>query len=828
MQPYAHIELPASIASLFVEAEERETAACTVQQARLAEIGKVFRKELDEDVKWREESGIESVWLACEEAYAGMDDSNRHEFAGSKWTKPMTSDGPISTERADRNDEEEVRSNAFERMTARYVDAAAAKVSDIMLPQNDEPFTFEPTPVPDLVAASEDGRQLVHAGVPLQRDATYAESLALSGQTPPMNELNPTMEPQAPVPMQPGQGPAMPLAMKDLSAERMKQAMKAANGAKDYILDWFVEAGYTREMRLVNHDSARIGVGVMKGPFPKVQKSMAVKKVMDKQDGSWFWQVETLTKLVPSFERKDPWNIYPAKNCGENIHSGDHLFERDLFTKSQLRTLAEDPGYLSDQIEAAILEGPNKRHEEGRNPSISEADDRFDVWFRYGIISREDMQTIEDCVPKVEGRKGLRLGDGKKDVYAILTMVNDRVVRVVLNPSHLGKVPYHANPWSRRAGHWAGVGVSEQVSLPQRGGNGALRAWIDNAGISSGVQLVVDTEAIEPVDGRWNVSRNKVWRKRASASIDDVRKAITAITIPCLQPQLEATKNMFSRMAEDSTSIPLISQGQSGATSPETLGQSQLQDNNANQLLRDKAHDFDQNIKLPIVQQTYEYLLLDPDVPDEVKGDYKIKISSSVALVEQAIHDQFIQQLFPVVQQAANPYRVNPAKLFALVAKSKRLNPLEIQYTDAEWDTISKQPPPKDKVVQVAEINAQATIQRAKMDTDRDQVYVQAETERTKAEHETKMAELQMRERLAMLDYANQHKISLEQLKTELATTTMKLQVTKELSAVAHQVDLHKHKTSQEIDLHKNRSPEAEAPIVEPSGRAENGHAFEQ
>lgn len=826
MRTYDHIQLPDSITSLFALKAEKQASESTSQQARLIAIGEVFRRELDEDVRWRQESGIEGVWLSCEEAYAGMDDSNRHEFAGNKWTKPMTGDGPISTDKVERSDEEEVRSNAFERMTARYVDAAAAKVSDIMLPQNDEPFTFEPTPVPELVHSSGDNRQLVHNGVPLQRDATHAESLTLSGQAPPMNELNPTMEPQSPLPTQPGQGPAMPLTVKDLADEAMKKATDAALGAKKYILDWFMEAGYTREMRLVNHDSARIGVGVMKGPFPKIQKYMAVKKVTDK-DGSTHWQVEQVSKLVPWFERKDPWNIYPAKDCGENIHNGDRVYERDMFTKTQLRKLGGDPGYLPDQIEAAIKEGPDKKHEEGRNPAISESDDRFYVWFRYGIIAREDMQTILDCMPKDEKRKNRELGDGDKDVYAIITMVNSRVIRAVMNPSHMGKIPYHANPWSRRAGHWAGVGVGEQLDLPQRGTNGTLRAWIDNAGISSGIQLVINTEALEPADGRWCISRNKIWRRRAGATIEDVRTAIMAVEIPSLQPQLEATKNMFGRMAEDNASIPLISQGQSGETSPDTLGQSQLQDNNANQLLRDKAHDFDQNIKLPIVEQCYEYFLLDPDVPDELKGDYKIHVSSSVALVEQAIHDQFIQQLFPSVQTAANPYRVNPAKLFALLAKSKRLNPSEIQYTDAEWDTISKQPPPKDKSVQVAEVNAQATLQRAKMDTDRDQVYVQAETERTRAEHETKMAELQMRERLAMLDYANKHQISIEQLKTELATTTMKLQTQKQLSAASMQVDLHKDKTSKEIDLHKHKTPQAIAPPTEPAGRAKPGESFQ-
>jgi hypothetical protein len=89
----------------------------------------------------------------------------------------------------------------------------------------------------------------------------------------------------------------------------------------------------------------------------------------------------------------------------------------------------------------------------------------------------------------------------------IVTLINDSVVRANLNPLDSGAFPFHSMPWQRRAQHWAGVGVAEQMRTPQRVTNAALRALLNNAGKSAGSQLVVDQAAIRPMDGSRGPSR---------------------------------------------------------------------------------------------------------------------------------------------------------------------------------------------------------------------------------------------------------------------------------------------------------------------------------
>jgi hypothetical protein len=91
--------------------------------------------------------------------------------------------------------------------------------------------------------------------------------------------------------------------------------------------------------------------------------------------------------------------------------------------------------------------------------------------------------------------------DGPDEAHAIVTLINDSVVRMAINPLDSGSFPYHSMPWQRRAQHWAGVGVAEQMRTPQKVTNAALRALLNNAGKSAGSQLVIQQEAIRPC--RW-------------------------------------------------------------------------------------------------------------------------------------------------------------------------------------------------------------------------------------------------------------------------------------------------------------------------------------
>jgi deoxyadenosine/deoxycytidine kinase len=197
---------------------------------------------------------------------------------------------------------------------------------------------------------------------------------------------------------------------------------------------------------------------------------------------------------------------------------------------------------------------------------------------------------------------------------------------------------------------------------------------------------------------------------------------------------------------------------------------------------------------------------------------------------DSAIQDRSIIELQPIFD---NPkYMFNPKKVGALIAKSRRLNPSELQYTEEEQRKIEETPPPPAPAVQVAQIkaevekmkiqtqanveaaadasaeriaqmDAQATMEieqlrqqtaqlRIKMDTDRDNVYVQTQLQNAQTIYQGKLQELQLKKEIAISEFAMQQQLSIDQAKTKLADTAMKLKVQKELAAVDAHVQLKK------------------------------------
>lgn len=738
-------------------------------EEHLAAVGLVIAKKRDEAKAGRSVSGIEHLWEECEEAYIGIDPANRQEQGASRWAKPMSPEGPVASAHALARGE--YKSTAFVRLTARYVDAGAAKLGEILLPLDEKAFTFTETPLPELVQARQDTSQVVHdgLGVPLTRPAEPAEVVG----APPA----PTQQ--------------VPLTVKDLAEENIKLAREKAKRAEARIYDWMVECQYPAEVRKVIFDAARIGVGVLKGPYAKPSRDMVANAVGDGGEGGV--EIEIREGVKPAARWVDPWNIFPDPACGESLQGGDYCFERDYLSERQVRELKKTPGYIGAQIDRVIEEGPDKiklaapDERAGKLAGAATARGRYEVWYYYGTLSRDDHACLCQAAGKPLSRDDVPAD--RPQVFAIVTLINDCVIRASLNPLDSGALPYHSVPWQRRAGHWAGIGVAEQIVTPQKIVNAATRAMLNNAGKSAGTQIVVDRDAIVPADGSWTITPDKVWYKSGETNLN-VSQAFAALPIPNVTAPLMEIVQYGLRLAEESTSIPLITQGQSGPTTPETYGAAQLQNNNANQLLRSIGYAFDDFITEPVVRQFYEWLLLDPDVPADEKGDFKINAHGSAALVERAIQDQSIVQMGTMV---VNPvYGGDPKKWFTEFLKSKRFDPRAFTYSEEEQARLEQQPPPKPPQVQAAEINTQARIEVAK-------------TEATIALHE-----LQMRRELAMMDYAARHQITLEQVKAQLAKTAMTLDTQKQLSA------------------RRNGGGQVATPAVEPAGRAANGRAFEQ
>ena len=737
---------------------------------RLDKLGSIVAKKRDEAVAARKESGIERIWTEDEEYYLGIDDENR---ANHVYTKSATTTGGLSS---NTKDDKKGRATAFFNITRQFVDSASARMGDILLPSGDWNFAIKPTPVPELEKIKGSTQPVVSP----------------KGNTP-RNE----------------DGSAYTLGQ--FAAEETSDAGEKVKKAETRIRDWLTECQYHAEVRKVIEDSAKIGTGVLRGAYPGKSKSRIVLN----------GQLSIKEGISPTSKHIKPENFFPDRNCGDNIQKGSYVIERDHMSARELRNLKGIPKYLDDRIDMVLEEGPGKRNVNSDGAYIGEGstkdDDRFEVWYFFGDINIDDLEAM-----------GTKVDEVKRDaVPAIVVMVNDTVIKGFLNPLDNGEFPYDLMPWQRMSDSPWGVGVSRQGRVPQEMLLASARALMKNMGLSAAPQIILRQSAIRPADGDWTLVGGKIWLATEEADIKSVGDAFLSIIIPSMQQELSGIIQMAYKMMEDATGISFLLQGQQGSA-PDTVGGMELLHKNASALLRRVARVFDECITEPHIRRYYDWLLIYGE--DDEKGDLKIEAIGSTALVEREIQSAQASQ---ILNMSLNPiFGMSPKKARDELLRAWRFEPTKFDMDEEEKKAASQQQPAPPPQIAVAQIRAQSSekiaaannqneqqIMVAQLDhdeqmdknnTDRDTLYNNSITNRDRMTYEARMAEMQQRERLAMLDYANKHELKLEDVKARLADTTIKVRAQKELS----QMD--------------SNAGQVLTPPTEPIGRAKNGHAYEQ
>jgi hypothetical protein len=810
------------------EPSEADLARQEALVERVEALGNSLKKKLDTAIAGRKASGIEEEWQAAEDAYDGVDDANRGTMAG----KPSSPNGGITSGAVRKTDN---RSTVVLNITRAYVDAAAARVADMLLPTDDTSWGIKPTPKPTLanpkaVETQQTAPPATPAGMPPAMPGMPPEAPAdpaMMGAPPGMPEMPgmppgmPGMPPGAPA----GPPPMTPAAMaaKEL-ADTSGAANLAAEAATKQIEDWLVQCQWHAEVRKVIEDCARLGTGVLKGPTPALKR----RKSITMKNGSAV--VAMMQTIEPESRCVSPWDFYSDPDAGESIHDGSFTWEHDTITRKGLRDLREIDGYLDHQIDKVIEEGPQRNDSSYSSPvkrERSSDSDVFDIWYFHGTVERDDLLAASV--------KGLP-EDGDVYAHAIVTMVNGRVVKAALNPLDSGEFPYDLMPWQRRPGIPHGRGVAMQMNVPQRMLTAAVRNLMDNAGISSGPQIVMRRNGLKPANGKWELTGRKFWYVEDEADAKSVDAAFQIFNIPSMQADLQAIIQFALKMAEDVTGLPAMMQGQA-THAPDTVGGMQMLQNNAGTVLRRIARLFDDKITEPHIRRYYEWLMVYGE-DDSCKGDFQIDARGSTALVERDMQNQAIQQMGALVSNPA--FGIDPEKWFAEMLRSQRLDPKRFQMDDEQKAAMANQPPPPeapqiaaakiraDVEMQKAQLAAQTStqqtqivqqtsLQKMQVDTDRDNVNIQSQANRDQIAADAKQQELMLKRdellikrELAMLDYANANKVTLDKIKADLAKKVMEINATKELAGMKATSDL------------------MPTPPIEPPGRAPTGESYQK
>lgn len=710
---------------------------------RLQGFGRALAAQRDEWIRARYSSGADKRWTEDEDQYDNKDNIAK---AASQMMTSVEQGYPVTTQMARPH-----RSTVYIGLTRQKTNAAEARLADILLPTDDRNWGITPTPDPKIMGLAKSDSPLTQAttGAPIVDPAT--------GQ---------------------------PLRMKDYARKLLEEAKARAEAMQTKIDDQLIECDYNGELRKVIHNAAKFGTGVLKGPIVTNKSHKSWRRIQD-ADGATAYVVEFVEDRSPASFSIDPRNVWPDPSCGSVVQNGRGIYEMQNLTAKKVRDLAKQPGYIKSQLRKVLDQGPKRsaalqelKDEERRELTK----DTYEFWEYWGEVDYEDLVAA-----------GVEVGeeDPLKSLNACVIMINDTVVKAFLNPQEDDSLPYDLYVWEMSGnGPW-GYGVPYLMRAQQKVLNAAWRQMMDNAGVSSGPQIVMKPSVITPADQVWQLTSRKIWY--ATDDVDDVNKAFAMFHIDSHQAELSGIIKMAMELADQETGVPVLAQGEKGAA-PDTVGGMQLLMNSANVVLRRLVKQFDDSITRPHIRRYYDYNMLYSD-EDDIKGDYTINARGSSALLIRDIQNQ---AMLGLLQAASSPLYgpfIDPEKLFRKALQAQHVDPEEIFKSEEEIERIKEQmrnpqAAPPDPRIAAAQIRGQADMARTQAQAQSDMAEIAAKQELTLAEIQFRREQLVMERDIQMLELANKQNMSLETIRAKLAELAIKERGKKELFAAERRLKM--------------------------------------
>lgn len=716
------------------EDEERDKLR---EQGRLQVQG-LFLDWLREATQAREQSGIEEEWRLAEDLYAG------------RYPEEGTEDIPVK-----RQPPKPGKSQLVINITKPKTNIAASQIIRRVLPGDMRPWECRPTPVPE-----------------------FDEAIAGGSKTP--------------VKLANGEQVEASKVAKAAKQMLKDKAKRMADQIDDWLTDSTIYRGKTAyaELRKMIKDGARIGTGVIKGPYPtnvEVRKWSIVNGVAE---------IDTTFKVAPRISAKKAKNCYPDPSCGENIHNGRFFIERDYLGESQVRELANSPGYEPDELATVLKEGPQSwsrfddRYKDERAGQVRIHDrSTFETFYLYASISPKTLIGCGYQVPALTLppgdleadqaalalQKQLEMAMTLASVPIVATMINGRIVKVVLNPNEKGGFPYRFFRWSEVEDRPWGEGVPIQIATAQLLHIAAVRAMSENAGQSAGSITVMAEGLVQAMNQQYRLNRDSMFTFTPSIEqgIDDVRKAFQLYTVPNVQAQLAAIIVMAQEWADQLANIPLLMQGITGA-SPDTLGGMEMLEANAASPLLDIAKEYDEVVG-PLVSDFYDWGMQDPNVSKDAKGDFKCVGIGATTLIHRDRKAVALQQI--AAPMAGNPaFGLSPERTAEQVLRAVEIDPDDVKLTDEEKQQMAQQQQgQQDPRVQAATIKAQSDADREKSRRESEEQERQFKAAMAKQQAIWDKALKDIDLQVQVLESARDRNLTAEQIRATLAEAAMKI-----------------------------------------------------
>lgn len=513
------------------------------------------------------------------------------------------------------------RSELFLNVTGHKTDTAAAKLYDMLFPTDDKNWAIGPTPVPrigqDIEAADNLGMQVQEQANSLIEAGDEAGAQALVAD-------------------------AQPVLDKGNRARMVREAARqAARGMEDEIDDQFRECDYNAECRKVIEDACQLGTGVIMGPVKLMEAEREWRTVVE--GGREFTVlVPGVDRKRPAFYRVDPWHFFPDPDATD-IRKSNGVFLRHLDVEKDLRALSRLPGYDKEGIKALLREKPKETAPywvadlrtitEAQNDSGGEFYHRFTY---YGALDVEQLCEIARAVGRIEMAEDYEDMDPLTEVHVCIEFCQGRILKFAEHPLDTNEVLFSVFCWKKDRASIFGVGIPYIMRDQQAAICAGWRMIMDNAGLSTAPQIVIDKHSIEPQDGDWKLRPRKIWL--TTRPIPTGHRVFETHDIPADIAGLLVIVNTAMLFVDDETGITKLAQGEQGASSKTFQGMALLM-NSTNVVFRRVVRSFDDDLTKPNVRRAYAWNMQWGE-DSSIKGDFMVDARGSSVLLVREIQAQ--------------------------------------------------------------------------------------------------------------------------------------------------------------------------------------------
>ncbi len=508
------------------------------------------------------------------------------------------------------------KSRLFVKLTRQKTHGWQARLSDMLFPTEDKNWGISPTPVPALT------KEAGMAAREAQRLTDEANRLNEQGATPEATRAATSAQ----------------LAL-DKAAElqaQVDEARKRCEAMDKHMTDQLVECRYGPRARDVIDDGCRLGTGIMRGPTV----AMRMRRAWQNDGGAW--SLASALDPRPDFSRVDPWSFFPDMSAC-SIDESEFEFERFLPNKRTLKTLAREVGF-DPQAVARILKSEPKDSVPNYITQLRSmvngqhgVDQRYQIWCYHGCLEAAEVQAIYEAMGDPDGARLLEEEDPLKDYRVIVWFGEGELLKIGLHPLDSGESLYSVWNFEKDDTSIFGYGVPFLMRDSQAALNGAWRMMMDNAGLSVGPQVVVDTTKIKPASGDWDLAPRKVWL--SSEGWEKTNPPFQVFDVPNNQGELNTIIERAKEFADDETNMPVIAQGEQGPQVTQTMGGMSILMNSANVVFRRVVKNWDDDMTTPNIRRLYDWnMQFNPD--DSVKGDYQVDARGSSVLLVKEIASQ--------------------------------------------------------------------------------------------------------------------------------------------------------------------------------------------